>query len=238
VELTGDLSAEELNRVLPGRPIRFYPALLSTEADALAWVRAGAPDGAVVAADYQASPRGRAGMEWHPAPGESVAFSLVLRPRLPAEREGWLYIVAVAGLADALGGEARIEWPDQVLVGAERAGAVGVQTGLGASGIEWAVVNVLVAQAAPRRAAAVARAVEAIENRCRERPAPALADYLRRCSTLGRRVRARLIPLGPGGVVITGKAVNARTDGSLVLERDDGVRVAVRPHGLGLLEEV
>jgi BirA family biotin operon repressor/biotin-[acetyl-CoA-carboxylase] ligase len=237
VEVTGELTAEELENALPGRPVRFYRALLSTEADALAWARSGAPDGGVVAAEYQASPRGRAGLEWHPTPRESVVFSLVLRPRLPVEREGWLYTVAALGLADALGAEATIHWPDEVLVSGASAGAVATQTGLGGGGIEWAVVNVLIAQPLPPRAAAIARAVQAIENRGRDRPAALLADYLRRCVTIGRRVSARLIPLGPGGVVITGTAVNARTDGSLVLERDDGVRVAVRPQSLGLLED-
>ena len=60
--LGDDLSAEALAAVLPGRPIRAYPALLSTEADALAWARAGAPSGALVAAAYQAAPRCRAGL--------------------------------------------------------------------------------------------------------------------------------------------------------------------------------
>ena len=236
MELKGELSAEELERALPGRAIRFYRALLSTEADALAWARSGARDGSVVGAEYQASPRGRAGLEWHPTPGVSVAFSLVLRPRLPVEREGWLYTVAAAGLADAHGPAATIDWPDQVLVDGARAGAVGVQTGLGPDGIEWAVVNVLIERPPWPRAAAIGRAVEAIENCCRERPPALLADYLRRCATIGRRVSARLIPLGPGGVVVTGTAVNARTDGSLVIERNDGVRVAVLPQSLGLLE--
>jgi BirA family biotin operon repressor/biotin-[acetyl-CoA-carboxylase] ligase len=235
--MAGDLSVEALAEAMPGRPVRSYPALLSTEADALAWARAGAPEGAVVAAEHQASPRGRAGLEWHLRPGESVAFSLVLRPRLPAEREGWLYTVAAAGLADALGADTTIEWPDEVRRGDERLGAVGVQTGLGPEGTEWAVVNVLVSKPAPSRAAALACVVEAIEARYRERPVAVLADYLRRCSTIGRRVCARMIPLGPGGVAITGKAVNARTDGSLVLERDDSTRIAVRPQSLGLLED-
>jgi BirA family biotin operon repressor/biotin-[acetyl-CoA-carboxylase] ligase len=121
--------------------------------------------------------------------------------------------------------------------GSEPWGAVGIQTGLGAAGLEWAVVNVLVRQAARARSTTVARVVEAIEHRCGERPAAVLADYLRRCSTIGRGVRARLIPLGPGGVAITGRAVTARLDGSLVVERDDAVRIAVLPQSLGLLEE-
>jgi BirA family biotin operon repressor/biotin-[acetyl-CoA-carboxylase] ligase len=124
-----------------------------------------------------------------------------------------------------------------VSVRGARAAAVGVQTGIGSTGLEWAVVNVLVVRPPAPRAAAIARAVEAIESCCRERPAALLADYLRRCATIGRRISARLIPLGPGGVVVTGTAVNARTDGSVVLERNDGVRVAVLPQSLGLLED-
>ncbi|MDQ4130536.1 MAG: hypothetical protein M3133_06040, partial [Actinomycetota bacterium] len=76
---------------MPGRPVRTYPAILSTSADAFAWARAGAPEGALVVADYQAAPRGRAGLPWEVRPGEGLGFSLVLRPELPPEREGWLY---------------------------------------------------------------------------------------------------------------------------------------------------
>jgi BirA family transcriptional regulator, biotin operon repressor / biotin---[acetyl-CoA-carboxylase] ligase len=236
VELTGDLTPETVAEALPGRPVRAYPAVLSTHADALAWARAGAPEGAVVVAEYQASPRGRAGMEWHAAPSESLAFSLVLRPRLPLPREGWLYVAVTCGLGDALGPDAELEWPDEVYADGERAAAVGIQTELEAVTTEWAVVSVLVEHARPPRAAELARVVEAIESRYRSSTVPVLADYLRRCRTIGRRVRARMIPLGPGGVVIEGTAVNVLTDGALVLETAAERRTAVRPQSLGRLE--
>src|SRR5207244_3643314 len=38
-ELVGDLTVEAVAAALPDRPLRVYPALLSTEADALAWAR-------------------------------------------------------------------------------------------------------------------------------------------------------------------------------------------------------
>lgn len=229
MELSGDLAAERLEEVLPGRAVRSYPALLSTEADAQAWARAGAPSGAVVAAGYQASPRGRAGLEWHPEPGRSLAFSLVLRPELPAEREGWLYAVAVSALADACGGS--IEWPDAV----PGAGAVGVHAELGPAGVAWAVVSVLVEAAPPPRGPLLARVVEAVEARLAQPTTPLLADYLRRCATIGRDVEARLVPMGPGGVVVGGVARTVLTDGALVLEQEDGRRIAVRPQALGVL---
>lgn len=225
----GDALAEALGE----RPFRFYPALLSTEADALAWARAGATHGSVVAAGYQASPRGRAGMEWEV--GDGLAFSVVLlpRPRIPAAREGWLYTVVVSGLADALGADTRIDWPDQVLRGGTSAGAVGVYVELDPLGVAWAVASVLVHEPDPRL---VPRIVEAIEQRLTAPTATVLAAYLRRCATIGRDVRARLIPMGPAGPEASGKAVSSSVDGSLILETEAGRRLAVPPQNLGVLE--
>lgn len=219
-----------LERALPGRPFRFYPAVLSTEADALAWARAGAPQGAVVTAGYQASPRGRAGFEWDV--GDGLAFSLILRPRLPAAREGWVYTVAVSGLADAFGEDATIEWPETVCCGGVRVGAVGAHVEVGPLGVDWAVVNVLIHEPDPEL---VARSVDAIEARLDEPSAPVLASYLRRCDTIGRHVLARLVPLGPGGPEATGLALSSSVDGSLVVETPEGRRLAIPPQSLGLL---
>lgn len=230
MELSGDLDAEPLATLLPGRPLRAYPALLSTESDAQAWARAGAPAGAVVVAEYQASPRGRGGLEWHPVPGRSLAFSLLLRPALPASREGWLYAVSVSALADVGGGE--IVWPDRVA----EVGAVGVHAEVAATRVDWAVVSVLLECALPPRGPLLARTVAAIEARLAEPSARVLADYLRRCRTLGESVQARLVPMGPNGVRVTGIARTVLADGALVLEQEDGRRIAVRPQGLGVLE--
>lgn len=234
--MADDLSVEALAESMPGRPVRSYPALLSTEADALAWARAGGPAGAVVVADYQASPRGRGGWPWTVTPGATLAFSLILRPGLPAHREGWVYVPAVAGVADGLGDDARIEWPDQILRGDRRAGAVGAHVELAGPRAAWAVLNVLVADARPPRGPLLAAIVEAIEARQRRPSGDVLAEYLARCTTIGRTVRARLVPLGPSGPEYTGTALTALKDGALVLETGGG-RVAIRPQALALLDE-
>ncbi|MGH9182798.1 MAG: biotin--[acetyl-CoA-carboxylase] ligase [Acidimicrobiales bacterium] len=237
MELTGDLAHEELARALPERPLRSYPALLSTEADAQAWARAGAPEGAVVVADYQVSPRGRAGWSWEVAPGVGLGFALVLRPGWPVEREGWAYAVAVSGVADAAGDGAEIEWPDQVRRDGAAAGAVGVTAELGPDGVVWAVVNLVVPGTPPPRAPVLAQVVGAVEARYRQDPEAVLADLRPRCATLGRRVRARLIPVGPAGPRIEGRAADVLADGALVVETERGSRVAVRPQNLGVLED-
>ncbi|HYZ18906.1 MAG TPA: hypothetical protein VE615_05140 [Gaiellaceae bacterium] len=236
-ELAGDLTPEAVAASLPGRPIHAFPALLSTDADALAWARAGAPDGAVVVSEYQASPRGRAGIEWSPAANASLVFSLVVRQRLPAEREGWLYVAASTALADALGEGAATRWPDEVWRDGERAAAVGVFAQVVGPELAWAVITVLLQSARPPRAPLLAAAVESLERRIASPTTPVLADYLRRCETIGTSVRARMVPLGPGGLVVSGTARNVKPDGALVVEADDGRRLAVRAPNLGLLEQ-
>jgi len=232
-----DLTVESLAAHLGARPVRSYPALLSTDAEALAWARAGAPQGAVVISGYQASPRGRGGIPWIVDPDSSLTFSLILRPHWPSFREGWLYTVVTMALADVIGENATIEWPDEVRVRGQRAAGIGGYVELLDRQTSWAVATVHVSEAPPPRGPRLRRILEAVEARYGATTDAVLADYLSRCETIGRRVRACMVPLGPAGPVIEGKAVSALLDGSLVLETADGRSIAVRPQNLGVLEE-
>lgn len=237
MDLSADLSTQILDEALPGRAVRSYSAMLSTEADALAWARAQAPNGAVVVAGYQAAPRGRAGRVWpvHPEqPG--LGFSVVLRPRLADRREGWLYTLATTALAGVCGEGTTIAWPDEVLRRGVLAGAVAVQAEPDPPGLAWAVVSFLVPAAQPPRGGLMARIIEALEAAGAATANDVLGAYARRCETLGRRVCARLVPMGPTGTRVTGTAVAALKDGSLLIQTDEGRRVAVPPQSLGLLE--
>lgn len=243
--LGDDLAEDVLAATLPDREVRCYPAVLSSESVALAWAREGAPHGAVVTAGYQVSPRGRGGVPWTVDPARDVCFSLVLRPDLPVAREGWLYTTAVSGLADRQN-DATITWPDEVHTARGRAAAVGAWVELGPDGVRWAVLTVLLSgvdadgpdgpDGAAGRAAELSRAVRAIEHRLAADADDVLADYRARCDTLGRRVRARMIPLGPAGPRVEGDAVDVLSDGSLTIRTDRGSRVAVRPQNLGVLD--
>lgn len=233
-----DLEPGILAQALPRRPIRSYPALLSTDADAQAWARTGIGAGAVVVADYQASPRGRGGFPWTVRPGAGLGFSVVLRPRLPSAREGWLYLPLGCALLDAVRPAAAVSWPDEVHDPGRPLVRFGIHAELGQHGVDWAVATVLIDDVLPPRAPLLARVVTAIEGRMLQEPATVLADYQQRCVTLGQNVRARMIPLGPDGPVVTGQAVSVLSDGSLVLRTERDHRVAVRPQNLGLLETV
>jgi BirA family transcriptional regulator, biotin operon repressor / biotin---[acetyl-CoA-carboxylase] ligase len=111
-------------RCLPGGrlsgPLCAYRSAESTQDLARAWADAGAPEGAVVLADYQAAGRGQRGRPWTAPPGTALLFSVVLRPRLPVSR--WPQIPLAAGCAVAESLEAVapcaawLKWPNDVLV--------------------------------------------------------------------------------------------------------------------------
>lgn len=236
MEVSDDLSPGALADALPGRPVRTYPALLATEVDALAWARSGAPDGAVVVADYQVSPVGRAGTVWRVVPGRDLGFSVVLRPQLAVEREGWLYTLVTAAVADVCGEDATIAWPDEVRRADTRLAAVAVQIEPGARAVAWAVASVLLPDVGPPRAPLLARVLTAVHARCASPASELLAHHRSRCATIGRRVSAELLPRGPNARRVTGTAASTLKDGALVIQTDDGPRVAVPPQALADLE--
>lgn len=233
-----DLDATVVAAALGDREVRSYPAVLSTEAMAMAWARQDAPHGALLVADYQASPRGRGGLPWTVRPGAGLGFTLITRPELPPAREGWPYAAALLALHDVVGvADTGLMWPDEVHAPDGTVLArLGVYVELGPARTEWVTSTVLIEHAAPPRAPLLARLVEALEQRLAGTTEDVLTDYRARCSTLGRQVRARLIPMGPGGPEVTGEAVDVLADGALVLLTTKGNRVAVPPHNLGMLE--
>lgn len=233
-----DLTRAELEGLLGKRPLRTYPAILSTEAEALAWARDGAPHGSLVVAGYQASPRGRSGLSWgeHLEPGHGLGASIVLRPDLAAGDEGWLYTAALVGLHDVLD-DTVIAWPDRLERDDTPVAMVGVQVEPVGDRLRWAVVNLLVPGAEPPRGELLARIAAAVDARSQQAPGDVLPIAREHCATLGQRVAARMLPLGPAAPTIEGTARDLTTDGGLSIRREDGATVVVLPQALGFLED-
>ena len=145
---------------------------------------------------------------------------------------------AVCGLADIAGEGATITWPDEVYRSGSRISALGAWVELGPEGVQWVVLNVLVDDITAPRAPILAHAATAIEARMAAPAQAVLADYRPRCATIGRQVRARLIPMGPAGPRVEGTAADILADGSLTIKTASGNRVAVRPQNLGLLDDL
>jgi BirA family biotin operon repressor/biotin-[acetyl-CoA-carboxylase] ligase len=103
-----------------GRRHLHLPTCPSTNDRAAAEGRAGAAEGLLVTTDAQTAGRGRLGRTWHAPAGENLAFSLLLRPARPAAEIPPLTLMAGAAVASALralGFDARVKWPNDVLLG-------------------------------------------------------------------------------------------------------------------------
>ena len=229
-----DLTAEALGPILGDRALRSHPVLLSAGVAAVQWAGSGAPGGAVVVADSQIAAHGRAGRPLKVTSGHGLAFALVMRPQLPAAREGWLYTVTLTAIADVCGDGVTIAWPDEVRRDGAMAAAVGIEVRLGSRGVKWAVANVFFADAQPPRGPLLGSLLEAIDARLASDPSAVLDDYAPLCRTLGRSIRVKL--LGGTGR-LQGTAVGTGEDGTLVLEKEGGGQVSVHPQHVSSLEE-
>ncbi|MFI9269143.1 biotin--[acetyl-CoA-carboxylase] ligase [Kitasatospora sp. NPDC052896] len=92
----------------------------STNTDLTARARAGEAEGAVLIAERQNAGRGRLDRRWA-APARSGLFlSVLLRPRVPRERLGWLPILvgvaAASTIARVAGVEIGLKWPNDLQV--------------------------------------------------------------------------------------------------------------------------
>lgn len=89
----------------------------STNDDARALARAGAPEGAVVLASAQTAGRGRLGRAWQ-SPVGGVYLSALLRPLLAPAEAGPLPLVIGLGVSlglERLGARVALKWPNDVL---------------------------------------------------------------------------------------------------------------------------
>src|SRR5689334_10678627 len=97
--------------------VRWFAELDSTNRYLVDEARAGAPAGVVAVADHQTAGRGRLGRTWIAPPGAALLVSVLLRPRLPADRVHLVTLAAALALVDALpDAGARIKWPNDVVV--------------------------------------------------------------------------------------------------------------------------
>jgi BirA family transcriptional regulator, biotin operon repressor / biotin---[acetyl-CoA-carboxylase] ligase len=101
-----------------------------------------AAHGAVALAEHQTEGRGRLGRTWADS---ALMFSVLLEPPPPVANWPELTLVAARAVADAIGPEAQIKHPNDVLVGgrkvagilAEASGRVVLGIGINVGGTAW-----------------------------------------------------------------------------------------------------
>jgi BirA family biotin operon repressor/biotin-[acetyl-CoA-carboxylase] ligase len=117
-----------------GRPRLHLRATTSTNDRARALAQAGAPHGTLVTAGEQSAGRGRQGRTWSAPRGRALLLSLVLR-----DPPALLPLAAALAVAEVGGPDARIKWPNDVLVGGRKVAGILAE---GRAHEGWAVLGV------------------------------------------------------------------------------------------------
>lgn len=219
--------------------VEFHETLGSSN-DRASELPADAPE-TVVVADEQTAPRGRSGREWS-SPAGGVWFSIAVDPDRPAsETPAYTLAMAVAVTETSRGAgvEARIKWPNDVLVGSDgsRGGrklcgiltesvgpddrlVIGVGWNVNVEPSELPVADATSLQAELGGPVDRRRLLQRVLERFHEARGDLRATLERwreLSDTVGRRVRVET----PDGAVV-GRAVDVQFPGGLVVRTDDG----------------
>jgi BirA family transcriptional regulator, biotin operon repressor / biotin---[acetyl-CoA-carboxylase] ligase len=225
-----------------GTPLRYFPALTSTNTYAADLAREGAAEGTLVTTDDQTAGRGRVGRVWKSRPNQNLALSLVLRPDFPPY---YLVMASALAVADAIeevaGLRTEIKWPNDVLLDGRKVSGILIETSPGYAILGIGLnVNGSYADDAELAARATTLADAAGQPLLREALAAALLRLLdghyaalkEQGESARRRVRAewraRLVTLGrhvsiqQGETAFSGVAEDVDADGALLLRLDNG----------------
>ena len=230
---------EPLLRGRLGRPYLWSVASPSTQ-DVLR--DADLTEGAVAVTEHQTAGRGRVGRRWEDAPGTALLLSVLLRPpdTAGAPQLSLVCALAVAECVEATTGlEARVRWPNDVLVGGRKVAGILLE------GHEDAVVcgigvNVSQTEAAlPRDARTPAASLRTLTGREQDRAAllvlllerlesrydtwlagglaPMLPELDRRNVLRGREVRVGENTGSAGAITERGQLTLTHADGTTTL---------------------
>ncbi|HVZ33320.1 MAG TPA: biotin--[acetyl-CoA-carboxylase] ligase [Polyangiaceae bacterium] len=129
-----------------GDPCHYLPETGSTNDDALEAARRGAPEGSLFIADFQRLGRGRQGRRWLAAPGQSLLFSILLRPEASVTPGAALTLAVGLGVRAALAAESRaplsVKWPNDVLAEGRKLAGILCEGQLRGSSVEALVIGV------------------------------------------------------------------------------------------------
>jgi len=117
-----------------GHPRAHYRVIGSTNARARELAGAGAPHGTVVTADEQSAGRGRQGRTWSAAAGRALLCSVVVR-----DPPSLLPLAAGVSVAETVGPDAALKWPNDVLVSGRKVAGILVE---GRPQEGWAVAGI------------------------------------------------------------------------------------------------
>lgn len=232
-----------------GRNVSSHESVDTTMRIAAEQAGAGVPEGTIVLAEEQTAGRGRMQRSWISPPGVSVYVTVVLRPALGQLR----YLAMIAPLAVSLAIEEttglfpRLKWPNDVLIEGKKVAGVLPESELEGERVMYALLGIGIncnfdasaheeirdiatslktqlGHDVPREEV-LAAALNHLESlyEALKRGEVVSMDWKQRLETLGQQVRIERA----GGGSESGTVVDADSDGSIILRRDDGSHIRI-----------
>lgn len=129
-----------------GKPIAFFEEIDSTNTAARQLGEAGAPEGTLVLADCQTGGKGRRGRQWFSPAGTGIWMTLLLKPRIPAEKVSGLTLVGALSVCRAIrevtGLETAIKWPNDLVIGGRKVCGILTEMSMEAGQIRYVVLGI------------------------------------------------------------------------------------------------
>lgn len=225
--------------------VHYFAELSSTMDTAMDLARKGCPAFTVVVAERQTQGRGRLQRQWQSAPG-GLYFTMVLRPDIALADAALINLAAAVDLADTLatlyGIEARLKWPNDLLVQGRKLAGILSQMSAEPDRIEFinlgigvnvhndtrrvkppAVSVARLTKAAVSRAAILAGLWDRLERRLAGGDiSSVVAQWKAGSITLGKQVTVQTLH-----DQLEGRAVDVDPSGGLVVETADGRRTTI-----------
>ena len=246
--ITKEKITEHLDTESMGKEILCFRRVFSTNSIAKFLANHSAEEGTVLISEIQTNARGRSGKKWE-APDGGVWMSLILRPNVPPARIGLITLatgVAIAKSVKSYGLDAKIKWPNDVLIHGDKMSGVLTEVNATFNEIDWIVVGIgidsnlkledfsedvrvgtttlteeLPTQIDENELIAIfLNEFEKVYTLYKDGDVEAILNEWRALSdTIGKYVNITQT----GGKVTQGYVVGINNEGSLIIERQDGV---------------
>ena len=142
--ITKEKIYEKLETEDLAKEILCFRKVFSTNSIAKFLANHDAEEGTILISEIQTNARGRLGKKWE-APDGGVWMSMILRPQVPPARIGLITLatgVAIAKAIRSLGVDAKIKWPNDVLIHGNKISGVLTEVNATFNEIDWVVVGI------------------------------------------------------------------------------------------------
>jgi len=230
-----------------GCEVHHFEEIDSTMDEAFRLGMSGAPEGAIVTAEYQLKGRGRMGRTWISPRSKGLYFSMLLRPQLLLSDVSKLTLLSAVALSEAVekstGLTSLIKWPNDLLLEGKKVAGILTELRAEVDRVEFVVLGVglnvnTAAKELPPEATSLKEERSGSVNRIcliqevlrffekryfalkKQGFGPVLEEWRRRSATIGSRMTFE-----ERGIRQSGTAIGLADDGGLLIRLDSGATV-------------